>query len=87
MFVHERSVHSRTPWGLLRRVRTIAVLPKVRSVHFRVPRGSLRSLGCVCTIPVRARGLLIRSGAFGPFPCAQSVVGFVGVRSVHSRAP
>ena len=43
--------------------------------------------GCVRSIPVRPGGRWVISGAFGSFPCALGFVGFVGVRSVHTREP
>ena len=68
-----------------------------RSVHSRAPRESSGSFVCVRSIPVRpgsrrvctvhSRAQLVSLDGFGPFPFALGVVGFVGVRSVHSRAP
>ena len=82
-----RSLHSRTPRGSLEIVKCIQVCSEdrwVRSVHSRAPWLTSRSFGCGCSIPVRSRGLRVRSGAFGSFPCALAVMGFVRVRSVHS---
>ena len=53
----------------------------LRSVLSRVPWGSYGSLVFVRSIPVRPG---VRSGTFGPFPCA---LRDGGVRSIHSRAP
>ena len=44
------------------------------------------TLGVVGSVHSRA-GRFVRICAIGPFPCALGVVGFVCVRSVHSRAP
>ena len=41
----------------------------------------------VRSIQVRHGDRRVHTGALGPFPCALGVVGFVPVRSVHSRAP
>ena len=45
------------------------------------------SFGCVRSIQPRAGGLTVRSCAFGQFPCALKLVGFVQVRLVNSRTP
>ena len=42
------------------------------------------SFMCVRSIAVRPGGLRVRLGAFGRFPCAVGVFGFVRVRSFHS---
>ena len=62
----------------------------VRSFNFVMPWGTVRSIPVSpgdrsgWSIPVRSRGLRVRSGAFGSFACALAVIGFVRERSVHS---
>ena len=46
-----------------------------------------RDRECVRSIPVRPGGRWVLSGAFGSFPFALGVVGFVGVCSVHIHSP
>ena len=87
-----RSVDSRPLWGLsasFDSVRSIPLCPwchRVRSANSSALWGSSGSLVCVRSIPVRPVGRRVRSCTFGPFPCAMGVIGYVHVRSIHSRA-
>ena len=90
----------RAPWGSLGCIGSIPLCPtyrRVRSVHSRAPSGSSDSFVCILFIPVRPADRRALSRvlsahyrapwcAFGQFRCAVGVVGFVRVRSVHSRA-
>ena len=94
-FVRVRSVDSRAPvrsrafgpfpcaLGVVGCVRLIPARPWGSRVPFLV---SSCTLACVRSIPVRPGGRRNHLGAFGPFPWAMVVVGFVPVRSVHSHA-
>ena len=74
-------------WVSFRYVRSIPVRLVFVLVCSLAPWVSWGSFGCVWFIRMRPLVGRVSSCAFGPFPCALGVVGFVQVRSVHSRTP
>ena len=75
-FVRVRSVHSPPPGGRRGRSGPFGQFP--------FSRGPSSSFVCVWSMPVHNG---VGSGAFGPFPCALEVFGFVMVCSAHSCPP